>query len=48
MFLPWHRYYVQYLEDVLKGKCGYKGVQPYWDWSIGNYLSVHIKGRIMA
>jgi tyrosinase len=33
-FLPWHRYFVQYFEDVLKKKCGYKGVQPYWDWTL--------------
>jgi len=33
-FLPWHRYYVQFLEDSLTKKCGYKGVQPYWDWTI--------------
>jgi tyrosinase len=33
LFLPWHRYYVQYFEDVLTGKCGYKGVMPYWDWT---------------
>ncbi|KAH7374685.1 monooxygenase [Plectosphaerella cucumerina] len=33
-FLPWHRWYVQLHEDLLRTECGYKGVQPYWDWSI--------------
>ncbi|KAF9648026.1 Di-copper centre-containing protein [Thelephora ganbajun] len=33
-FLPWHRYYVQFFEDSLVKKCGYKGAQPYWDWTI--------------
>ncbi|KAF9785223.1 Di-copper centre-containing protein [Thelephora terrestris] len=32
-FLPWHRLFVQTLEDELKSKCGYDGVQPYWDWT---------------
>ena len=35
-FLPWHRLYVQSFEDALRTKCGYKGVQPYWDWTIGD------------
>ena len=35
MFLPWHRYYVQYFEDSLINKCGYTGVSPYWDWTQG-------------
>jgi len=33
-FLPWHRLYVQTFEDNLRSKCGYTGVQPYWDWRI--------------
>ncbi|CEI62090.1 hypothetical protein FVEN_g3123 [Fusarium venenatum] len=33
-FLPWHRWFVQLHEDLLKNECDYKGVQPYWDWSI--------------
>jgi len=32
-FLPWHRLFVQTFEDELKCKCGYDGVQPYWDWT---------------
>lgn len=35
-FLPWHRLYVQTFEDLLRSKCGYFGVHPYWDWTIGN------------
>ena len=35
-FLPWHRLYVQNLEDKMRSKCGYDGVQPYWDWTKGN------------
>ncbi|KAF0644243.1 hypothetical protein FPSE5266_12166 [Fusarium pseudograminearum] len=33
-FLPWHRWFVQLHEDLLKTECDYKGVQPYWDWTI--------------
>lgn len=33
-FLPWHRWYVQLHEDLLRNECGYAGAQPYWDWSI--------------
>ncbi|KAH6991259.1 monooxygenase [Ilyonectria sp. MPI-CAGE-AT-0026] len=33
-FLPWHRWYVQLHENLLRTECGFKGVQPYWDWSI--------------
>ncbi|EJT73696.1 hypothetical protein GGTG_07552 [Gaeumannomyces tritici R3-111a-1] len=33
-FLPWHRWYVQLHQDLLRNECGYKGTQPYWDWSI--------------
>ena len=36
LFLPWHRLYVQTFEDELRSKCGYDGVQPYWDWTQGN------------
>jgi tyrosinase len=32
-FLPWHRLFVHTFEDELKCKCGYDGVQPYWDWT---------------
>ena len=36
MFLPWHRYYLQYFENALIRKCDYKGATPYWDWTLGN------------
>lgn len=32
--LPWHRWYVQLHEDLLRTECGFTGAQPYWDWSI--------------
>lgn len=33
-FLSWHRYYIWLYEKALREECGYKGYQPYWDWSI--------------
>ncbi|KAJ4350601.1 hypothetical protein N0V95_004605 [Ascochyta clinopodiicola] len=33
-FLPWHRWFVQLHEDLLRTECGFTGTQPYWDWSI--------------
>jgi tyrosinase len=33
-FLPWHRWYVQLHENLLRSECGFTGTQPYWDWSI--------------
>lgn len=33
-FLPWHRWFLQLHENLLRDECGFKGVQPYWDWSI--------------
>lgn len=33
-FLPWHRWFTQLHENMLRDECGYTGVQPYWDWSI--------------
>lgn len=35
LFFPWHRYYVQWFENMLVEKCGYKGTTPYWDWTQG-------------
>ncbi|PSN59511.1 monooxygenase [Corynespora cassiicola Philippines] len=32
-FLPWHRYFVHIYEQSLQ-ECGYKGVMPYWDWTL--------------
>jgi len=34
LFLPWHRWYVHFFESVLKSKCDFAGVTPYWNWSI--------------
>jgi len=33
-FLPWHRYYTAIYESMLRSECGYKGAQPYWDWTL--------------
>ncbi|KAI5778036.1 hypothetical protein EDC01DRAFT_591559, partial [Geopyxis carbonaria] len=33
-FLAWHRYYVAAFESALRHECGYRGAQPYWNWSI--------------
>lgn len=33
-FLMWHRYFLKLYESALRDKCGYKGAQPYWDWSL--------------
>ena len=32
-FLPWHRWYQQFVEDQMRTKCGFKGTMPYWDWT---------------
>ncbi len=33
-FLAWHRYYVARYEHMLRAECGYRGAQPYWDWTL--------------
>jgi tyrosinase len=33
-FLAWHRYYLAVYERMLRDECGYKGAQPYWDWTL--------------
>ncbi|KAL0579507.1 hypothetical protein V5O48_002491 [Marasmius crinis-equi] len=33
-FFPWHRWYLYLYEKALKEECGYKGVHPYWDWTL--------------
>jgi tyrosinase len=33
-FLPWHRWFVQLHENLLRTECGFTGAQPYWDWTI--------------
>ncbi|RPA82145.1 Di-copper centre-containing protein [Ascobolus immersus RN42] len=34
LFLPWHRLFIREYERSLQDLCGYKGVQPYWDYTI--------------
>ncbi|KAJ4290793.1 hypothetical protein N0V88_006543 [Collariella sp. IMI 366227] len=34
LFLPFHRFYVHLYEKALREECGYKGAQPYWDWTL--------------
>ncbi|KAL8687717.1 MAG: hypothetical protein Q9218_006189 [Villophora microphyllina] len=34
LFYPFHRYYVYLYEKALRDECGYKGSQPYWDWTL--------------
>ncbi|KAH6875060.1 hypothetical protein BKA58DRAFT_437055 [Alternaria rosae] len=33
-FLPWHRLFTAYYEKILRDECGYRGAQPYWDWTL--------------
>jgi len=33
-FLPWHRWFVYQFTKSLRDECGYKGVAPYWDWTL--------------
>ncbi|MCJ1267082.1 hypothetical protein MMC22_006967 [Lobaria immixta] len=33
-FLAWHRWFTWTYEEALRHECGYKGSQPYWDWSL--------------
>jgi tyrosinase len=33
LFLPWHRWYVHFVETALRTKCSFTGTSPYWDWS---------------
>lgn len=34
LFFPWHRWYLDAFERVLKTKCGFNGTMPYWNWSL--------------
>lgn len=34
LWLPWHRLLLEGFERALKSKCGFKGTQPYWDWTL--------------
>jgi tyrosinase len=33
-FLPWHRLFTASYEKLLRDECGYRGAQPYWDWTL--------------
>ncbi|KAF7561298.1 hypothetical protein G7046_g2846 [Stylonectria norvegica] len=33
-FHAWHRVFVNQYEQDLQNLCGYKGAQPYWNWSL--------------
>lgn len=33
-FFPWHRWYINAYETVLREKCGFQSVLPYWNWSM--------------
>ena len=33
-FFHFHRYFIWLYEKALQEECGYKGTQPYWDWTI--------------
>lgn len=34
LFLHFHRYFVWLYEKALRDECGYRGSQPYWDWTL--------------
>jgi hypothetical protein len=34
-FLPWHRWYIQALENAMKERCNLTTHSPYWDWTKG-------------
>ncbi|KAF3480343.1 uncharacterized protein GIQ15_05690 [Arthroderma uncinatum] len=34
IFLHFHRYFIWLYEKALREECGYRGAQPYWDWTI--------------
>ncbi|KAL0569491.1 hypothetical protein V5O48_012473 [Marasmius crinis-equi] len=33
-FLPWHRYFLHLYERALHDECGYRGMNPYWNWTL--------------
>ncbi|KZT29126.1 Di-copper centre-containing protein [Neolentinus lepideus HHB14362 ss-1] len=33
-FFPWHRWYINTYEMILRDKCGFQGLLPYWNWSM--------------
>ena len=34
LFFHFHRYFVWLYEKALRDECGYRGTQPYWDWTL--------------
>ena len=34
LFFHFHRYFIWLYEKTLQDECGYKGTQPYWDWTL--------------
>ena len=42
-FLPWHRYLIITYEKALREECGYKGAQPYWNWSLDTEPGMDIR-----
>ncbi|RPB03291.1 Di-copper centre-containing protein [Choiromyces venosus 120613-1] len=40
-FLPWHRYFLWTFETQLRDECGYKGAQPYWDYTLDEAVNLH-------
>lgn len=34
LFYHFHRYFIWRYEKALQEECGYKGTQPYWDWTL--------------
>jgi len=30
----WHRHFIWTYEQALRNECGYRGSQPYWDWTL--------------
>ncbi|KAL9581046.1 MAG: hypothetical protein Q9212_004135 [Teloschistes hypoglaucus] len=41
LFYPFHRYFIHLYETALRNECGYKGAQPYWDWTLAWQDPVH-------
>lgn len=45
-FLPWHRLFTAYYEKLLRDECGYRGAQPYWDWTLDTPASKFLSSPI--
>jgi tyrosinase len=44
--LPWHRLFTSYYEKLLRDECGYRGAQPYWDWTIDTPASKFVDSPV--